>query len=323
MSIPSPRGMIRRDSCLPHDTRHSMGTSGKVFESLPARDGPSSAFFENPKTLASSSCGLRQGNTGNIFETLRRSETRAAEFYNTNSTFYRILEETILKMVWWIIRDVQSRNGISEYSQTQWTFIAAKSTSRPKCVQNAPCLTIAMFWIKEVEIAKSVDDLMTSSQWIEGRDFSDFVLLDAKIASALERIISNQYFRRSVNAAEQTAQKYDRFLYEEDIWLKGSVTIFRATGALDAALDLPDLFNLSPTRRWRSGFRYKMWLSSGNSKSITNGQCSGRVYKMKVRDSVQLQTRIGVWTRNWDRAMPSCQIYRVFLWLGPFPTRLG
>ena len=99
MSIPSPRGMIRRDSCLPHDTRNSMGTSGKVFESLPARDGPSSAFFENPKTLASSSCGLRQGNTGNIFETLRRSETRAAEFYNTNSTFYRILEETILKMV--------------------------------------------------------------------------------------------------------------------------------------------------------------------------------------------------------------------------------
>ena len=66
LSIPSPRGMISSDSCLPHDTRDSLGTSGNVFESLPARDGSSSAFFESPKNLASSSCGLRQGNTGNI-----------------------------------------------------------------------------------------------------------------------------------------------------------------------------------------------------------------------------------------------------------------
>ena len=43
-----------------------MGTSGDVYESLPARDRPSSfIFFENPKMLASFSCGLRPGNTGN------------------------------------------------------------------------------------------------------------------------------------------------------------------------------------------------------------------------------------------------------------------
>ena len=28
LRIPSPRGIIRRDSCLPHDTRNSMGTTG-------------------------------------------------------------------------------------------------------------------------------------------------------------------------------------------------------------------------------------------------------------------------------------------------------
>ena len=42
-----------------------------------------------------------------------------------------------------------------------------------------------MLWIKEVEIAQSVEDLVTS-QTIEGRDFTDFEMLDAKIASALK-----------------------------------------------------------------------------------------------------------------------------------------
>ena len=50
-----------------------------------------------------------------------------------------------------------------------------------------------MLWIKDLEIPKSVDDHMTS-QSLEARDFTDFEMLDAKIASALKRIISNQHF---------------------------------------------------------------------------------------------------------------------------------
>ena len=45
MSIPSPRGMISRDSCLQRATRNSFGTSGHVFEDLPAPGEPSSALF--------------------------------------------------------------------------------------------------------------------------------------------------------------------------------------------------------------------------------------------------------------------------------------
>ena len=62
-------------------------------------------------------------------------------------------------------------------------------------------------------------------------------MLDAKIASALKRIIMNQYFRRVIYVEEQHAQKYDRFL-------RGRHTNghFRATGAQEAALDLSDLF---------------------------------------------------------------------------------
>ena len=73
------------------------------------------------------------------------------------------------------------------------------------------CLTDAMLWIKEVEVAKSVDDLLTS-QSIEGHVFHYFEMLDSKMATALKRIITNQHFRRIINLKEQQAQKYERFL---------------------------------------------------------------------------------------------------------------
>ena len=57
LNIASPRGMLNRDSGLPLDTHSSLGTSGIVFVCQPAREGPSSAFFEK-MNLASSSCGL-------------------------------------------------------------------------------------------------------------------------------------------------------------------------------------------------------------------------------------------------------------------------
>ena len=68
VSIPSPRGMISRDSGLQLDTRNSLGTSGRVFEGLLARGGPSSALFENSESLASLSCRLRPIDTGRIAE---------------------------------------------------------------------------------------------------------------------------------------------------------------------------------------------------------------------------------------------------------------
>ena len=45
---------------------------------------------------------------------------------------------------------------------------------------------ITMHWIKEVEEAKSIEDLMTSQSIAGRRDFADYEMLDAKIASALK-----------------------------------------------------------------------------------------------------------------------------------------
>ena len=64
MSIPSPRGIVSRDSCLQPDTRNSLGTSGHVFEGLPAPSEASSALVENSKNFASASCRSMPSDTG-------------------------------------------------------------------------------------------------------------------------------------------------------------------------------------------------------------------------------------------------------------------
>ena len=58
--------------------------------------------------------------------------------------------------------------------------------------------TEAMLWIKEVEMVESVDDLK-SSRSIRGTLTPDFEVLDARIASALNRIIQNTRFKKKVS----------------------------------------------------------------------------------------------------------------------------
>ena len=63
---------------------------------------------------------------------------------------------------------------------------------------NTPWPQLTMSWINGVEIAKSTDDLLTS-QSTQGTDFPDVEMLDAEIASALRKIISNSNFNRKLN----------------------------------------------------------------------------------------------------------------------------
>ena len=67
-----------------------------------------------------------------------------------------------------------------------------------------------MHWIKEVEVVDSVDDLKSSSS-IRGISMPNFEVLDAKIASALNRIIHNTQFKRRVSLEEQKAPKRGPF----------------------------------------------------------------------------------------------------------------
>ena len=70
--------------------------------------------------------------------------------------------------------------------------------------------TEATLWINDVELVHSVGDLKSSCS-IRGTLGPNFEVLDAKIASVLNRITHNTQFKRKVSLEEQKAQKEDRF----------------------------------------------------------------------------------------------------------------
>ena len=63
-----------------------------------------------------------------------------------------------------------------------------------------------MHWIKEVEMVDEVDDFKSSSS-VRGIQMPNFEVLDARIASELNRIIHNSHFKRKISLEEQKAQK--------------------------------------------------------------------------------------------------------------------
>ena len=97
-----------------------------------------------------------------------------------------------------------------------------------------------MLWIKEVEMVDSVDDLKSSSS-VRGIRMPDFEVLDARIASALNRIIDNSHFKRKVRLEKMNAHKEDRFLRGRQI-ANLIYEYFWVTGANDSVENYADLF---------------------------------------------------------------------------------
>ena len=102
--------------------------------------------------------------------------------------------------------------------------------------------TEAMHWIKEVEMVDSVDELRSSSS-TRGISMPNFEVLDARIASALNKIIHISHFKRRINVEEQKAQKQDRFLRGRQIAYL-IYEYFRVTGANDSVENYADLLTI-------------------------------------------------------------------------------
>ena len=96
-----------------------------------------------------------------------------------------------------------------------------------------------MLWIKEMEMVESVDDLK-SSRSIRGTHGPNFEVLDANIASALNKII---HFKRRISLEEMKAQKEDRFLRGRQIAYL-IYEYFRVTRANDSVENYADLFTV-------------------------------------------------------------------------------
>ena len=125
----------------------------------------------------------------------------------------------------------------------QQPLLAGRKGSRLRYVFVRNFTTEAMKWIKEVELVDSVDELRTSSS-IRGISMPNFEVLDARIASALNKIIHNSNFKRRISLEEQKAQKQDSFLRGRQIAYL-IYDYFRVTGIHDSVENYADLFTIS------------------------------------------------------------------------------
>ena len=148
--------------------------------------------------------------------------------------------------------------------------------------------TEAMQWIKEVELVDSVDDLRSSSS-IRGISMPDFEVLDARIASALNKIIHNSHFKRKISLEEQKAQKEDRFLRGRQIAYL-IYEQFRVTGTDDSVENYTDLFTIALRNDDIQEFDSKWDGILLSMTKIPHDDILEGLYKLRIRESEKLRT---------------------------------
>ena len=139
-----------------------------------------------------------------------------------------------------------------------------------------------------MELADSVDDLRSSSS-TRGISMPTFEVLDARIASALNKIIHNSLFKRRISLEEQKAQKEDRFfrgrqiaylIYEQ----------FRVTGTDDSVENYTDLFTIVLRNDDIQEFDSKWDGILLSMTKIPSDDILGILFKLRIRESDKLKT---------------------------------
>ena len=148
--------------------------------------------------------------------------------------------------------------------------------------------TEAMQWIKEVELVDSVDELRSSSS-TRGISMPNFEVLDAGIASALNKIIHNSHFKRKISLEEQKAQKEDRFLRGRQIAYL-IYEQFRVTGAKDSVENYTDLFTIVLRNDDILEFDSKWDGILLSMTKIPHDDILEGLYKLRIRESEKLKT---------------------------------
>ena len=148
--------------------------------------------------------------------------------------------------------------------------------------------TEAMQWIKEVELVDSVDDLRSSSS-TRGISMPNLEVLDARIASALNKIIHNSQFKRKIILEEQKAQKEDRFLRSRQIAYL-IYEQFRVTGTHDSVENYTDLFTIVFRNDDIQEFDSKWDGILLSMTKIPHDDILEGLYKLRIQESKILKT---------------------------------
>ena len=117
----------------------------------------------------------------------------------------------------------------------------------------------------------------------------DFGVLDAKIASALNRIIHNTQFKRKVSLEEQKASKEDRFLRGRQI-VYLIYEYFRVTGTNDSVENFADLFTIVLRNDDIQEFDSKWDGILLSMTKIPSDDILEGLYKLRIRESEKLKT---------------------------------
>ena len=145
-----------------------------------------------------------------------------------------------------------------------------------------------MLWIKEVGMFDSVDDLKSACS-VRGIRMPHFEVLDAKIASALNRIIHNTRFKKKVSLEEQKAQTEDRFLRGRQIAYL-IYEYFRVTGANDSVENYADLFTVALRSDDTQEFDSKWDGILLSMTKIPSDDILEGLYKLRIPESEKLKT---------------------------------
>ena len=137
-----------------------------------------------------------------------------------------------------------------------------------------------------MELVDSVDELKSSSS-VRGISMPNFEVLDARIASALNKIIHNSHFKRRISLEEQKAQKEDRFLRGRQIAYL-IYDQFRVTGTHDSVENYTDLFTIRNDDIQEFDSKWDgIFLSM---TKIPHDDILEGLYKLRIRESEKLKT---------------------------------
>ena len=209
----NPGGMLSRSLGMPSrndgppDIWDTHGTSGNVFANPPASSSSPYPQESNPwisNVSEHTSPNVMSGSQTPAQDQRCHSETSARNSLVPSEGRFSKNYGTD-----------QQRPQISDLNfdkfPTPATYACWKTRFKTEVCTCSQFPTEAMHWIKEVELVESVDDLKSSCS-VRGIRVPDFEVLDARIASALNRIIHNSHFKKKVSLEEHKAQKEDRFL---------------------------------------------------------------------------------------------------------------
>ena len=139
-----------------------------------------------------------------------------------------------------------------------------------------------------MELVDSVDELRSSS-FTRGISMPNFEVLDARIASALNKIIHNSHFLKRISLEELKAQKQDFFLRGRQIEYL-IYDHFQVTGTHDSVEDYTDLFTIALRNDDIQEFDSKWDGILLSMTKITHDEILEGLYKLRIRESKKLKT---------------------------------